>query len=186
MLRRNKILLLSAIFALSACSSGEVKRSLGLSRNAPDEFMVIARPPLSVPPDFRLNPPADYAASPNNVSAQAKEVLFPEEQQKRKVSDAVSNGEYALLQKAGTDDANPDIRRILIQEQVEAEKVEEEKGMLDSLRDTFTPSSTEPTVNVDKEEDRISKNLDEGNPLNEGEVPTNETTEKGIINQLID
>lgn len=42
---------------LAACSGGEVRETLGLDRKAPDEFVVYSRPPLSVPPEFDLEPP---------------------------------------------------------------------------------------------------------------------------------
>lgn len=48
---------------LSACSGSDVRSTLGLNRSAPDEFKVVSRPPLSVPPEFNLLPP-DPGAPP--------------------------------------------------------------------------------------------------------------------------
>ncbi len=66
-----------ALLALSACGNGTVKETLGLSRKAPDEFKVVARPPLSVPPQFNLRPPSSTAESPIIVPAdkQVKSII---------------------------------------------------------------------------------------------------------------
>ncbi len=48
-------LIAAVIMALSACSG--VKKQLGLTKQSPDEFKVVARAPLSLPPDFSLRPP---------------------------------------------------------------------------------------------------------------------------------
>ncbi|MBK5955442.1 hypothetical protein CCR92_15760, partial [Rhodospirillum rubrum] len=46
---------LLAPLALSGCSNA--KKSLGLDRQPPDEFKVVTRAPLAMPPDFNLRPP---------------------------------------------------------------------------------------------------------------------------------
>ena len=43
---------LLASLALGGC--GGVRQSLGLVRTSPDEFAVVAKPPLVLPPDFGL------------------------------------------------------------------------------------------------------------------------------------
>jgi len=65
------------LLALTACGNGTVKETLGLSRKPPDEFKVVARPPLSVPPQFNLRPPSSSAESPIIVPAdkQAKSII---------------------------------------------------------------------------------------------------------------
>lgn len=47
---------------LSACSG--VQKQLGLERVSPDEFAVVSRAPLSLPPDVNLRPPQPGAARP--------------------------------------------------------------------------------------------------------------------------
>ncbi len=66
-----------SLLALTACGGSSVKETLGLSRKAPDEFKVVARPPLSVPPQFNLRPPSASAESPIIVPAdkQAKSII---------------------------------------------------------------------------------------------------------------
>src|ERR1700749_573834 len=47
------------IAPLGACSDGMsgVRAALGITKEAPDEFGVISRAPLSMPPDYTLRPP---------------------------------------------------------------------------------------------------------------------------------
>ncbi len=59
-----------SLFALSACGGASgIKESLGIGSRAPDEFRVVSRPPLSVPPQFNLRPPSSEAQSPILVPA---------------------------------------------------------------------------------------------------------------------
>ena len=52
-LRFTPVWLLAAL-ALSACDGGSVANTLGMNIEAPDEFTVVSRPPLSLPPEFNL------------------------------------------------------------------------------------------------------------------------------------
>ena len=51
----NKIIL-SVIMASLVCSCGLMKKTLGIEKESPDEMMVVARAPLSIPPEFGLRP----------------------------------------------------------------------------------------------------------------------------------
>ena len=59
---RSLPLMILGCMALAACSS--IREDLGLGRSPPDEFAVIDRPPLSMPPDFGLRPPRARRAAP--------------------------------------------------------------------------------------------------------------------------
>ena len=52
---------LRSIFVLALCvllpACAETRRALGFDKAPPDEFQVVQRAPLSVPPDFALRPP---------------------------------------------------------------------------------------------------------------------------------
>src|ERR1700685_4583474 len=65
---------------LCGCSSGSLSRTFGLTRDAPDEFTVVTRAPLSMPPDFTLRPPEPGAFRPQETSdrMQAESALVPE------------------------------------------------------------------------------------------------------------
>lgn len=62
--------LLVCSLVIQGCSQ-DLKDSMGMSRSAPDEYQVLKRPPLSVPPDFSLEPPKD-GEEDNNKNAAIK------------------------------------------------------------------------------------------------------------------
>jgi hypothetical protein len=100
-----------ALLTLSACAGGgaDVKEKLGLNTPPPDEFSVVTRAPLSVPPDFTLRPPRPGAERPNEltVRAQAKKTVFGENTSSAGNPTA---GQSGFLAKLGTDNADPAIR----------------------------------------------------------------------------
>lgn len=92
------VLLLSSI-ALTACGGG--KRS-------PDEFAVVDRPPLVVPPEAELTPPrpGEPKAQDMDPGRRAFEALFPGKEYKP--SPPKSKGEQGLLSMMGR--SEPDVR----------------------------------------------------------------------------
>ena len=72
------LFLTCAALGLSACGGDEnLSRTFGLVRDAPDEFRVTTRAPLSMPPEFTLRPPRPGAARPQELSErqQAEQAL---------------------------------------------------------------------------------------------------------------
>jgi hypothetical protein len=100
--------------ALSACSN--VSGKLGLDPAAPDEFTVVSKAPLTIPPDFNLRPPKPGAARPQEQTptTRAQAALVGDAQPA--ASGPTTPGETALLQVARAQDANPDIRQVLNKE----------------------------------------------------------------------
>lgn len=68
--------------SLSACSG--VKKTLGIEKSAPDEFLVTSRAPLTLPPEYDLRPVTDKNTFSPAVSGQTEDL---------------SEGEQALLSK---------------------------------------------------------------------------------------
>ncbi len=65
------------LLVLGGCSS--IGNALGFSKRPPDEFEVLAKAPLVVPPDYNLRPPAeeDVALKERNPRDMAYQALFP-------------------------------------------------------------------------------------------------------------
>jgi Protein of unknown function (DUF3035) len=65
------------LLPLGGCAQGSVQDVLGMGKRAPDEFAVVKRAPLIVPPDFELRPPDPGAPRPNigRTSDQARVAL---------------------------------------------------------------------------------------------------------------
>ena len=63
-MRKLIIGLVAMTAALSACSN-LTKEKLGLSNKAPNEFMVMSRAPLSLPPEYDLRPVVEQSSQEN-------------------------------------------------------------------------------------------------------------------------
>ena len=101
-------LLATAAVALSGC--GSFGRSLGGVKIQPDEFRVVTKAPLVVPPDYALRPPAPGEPRPQELqpeSAARNALLGQRDAQTR------TDGEKLLVAKAGADKADPLIRYVV-------------------------------------------------------------------------
>lgn len=171
----NKLKALSVIafstLALSACDTAQ--EQLGLEKTAPDEFKVVKRAPLEMPPNFNLRAPAPGAPRPQEQRTveQAKETVFGEAQAPTTEIQARTAGEGALLQQAGAGYADPSIR-----EKVDAETSEfkdRNKAVVDKLLDLGgSGQASASVVDASKEAERLRKNKESGKPVTEGETPS--------------
>jgi len=65
--RRPALIAACAGMALLAGGCEGVREELGLTKRAPDEFTVVTKAPLVMPPDFQLRPPRPGASRPNEL-----------------------------------------------------------------------------------------------------------------------
>ncbi len=98
-------LIVAGGIALSGCSSAT--KALGLKQSAPNEFNILTKAPLVVPPEYNLRPPRLGESSYENNYTQkaAREALVGEID-----SAEPSKGEQFLLAKANAPRANQEIR----------------------------------------------------------------------------
>ena len=99
---KSSLLLTASIgaLALSACSS------FAAERRTPDEFKVVTKSPLSVPPEYSLRPPPAGQAQPTEVTRNADLVVsFGQDFGKN-----ASASEKLLVASAGAIAVNPIIR----------------------------------------------------------------------------
>ncbi len=181
--------LLVAGTALSGCEG--VKQQLGLGKQSPDEFRVVARAPLSVPPEFSLRPPEPGAVRPQEGTAQdqARTAIFRADgatasEREVEILQGKSAGEAQLLLEAGAAEADPNIRETVDRETQAIN--EESESFINAL--IFWKDETPPgeVVNPDAEADRIRENEALGEPQTRGETPTIEREEEGIFEGLFD
>ncbi len=100
--------LLSGALGLGGCHS--VSNTLGMTKVSPDEFRVVAKAPLILPPDYSLRPPAPGEPTPAELQPEsaARQALLGERQKEDR-----SEGEKLLVTKAGGDRADPLIRYVV-------------------------------------------------------------------------
>lgn len=107
----NRAIVVAALVAgagLAGCQSTQA--ALGMSKVTPDEFRIVTKAPLVVPPDYALRPPAPGEPRPQELqpeSAARTALLGVREAQVR------SDGEKLLVAKAGADKADPLIRYVV-------------------------------------------------------------------------
>ena len=176
-----------AVLAISLGACSGVREQLGLNKTSPDEFKVVSRAPLSIPPEFNLRPPQPGQARPQEgtVQQQARTAIFrATDNQDRSLDEVIPNdgrsvGERSLLRAAGADKADQDIRRL----------VETETRQLNEESESFINSlvfwrKTEPTgsiVDADKEAKRLQENAALGRSITAGDTPTIERRKKALL-----
>ena len=170
------------ILSLAACSG--IKKSLGLENQPPDEFTVVARAPLELPPDYTLRPPRAGALRPQDqtpTEVARTNVFRVEDKTQPQVAPrgAQSVGEAALLKQAGADNVDPNIRRVVNQENTRY--LESDRSFVDKL--VFWRAAPEPGIVVDpaKEAERLRQNAALGKPATEGETPIIERKKKALL-----
>lgn len=165
------LLALGLVPLVSGCSS--VKQQLGIGRNSPDEFAVVKRAPLSLPPEYNLLPPDPNKPHTEVVSdrrpAQAAEAVFGIDDHQTKQN---LPPETALLEKAGAYYANPDIRNVLDREAGYITFYNEEKNLTERIL-FWKKDKEEPSlVDAKAEAERLKNNNEQGLPPHEGDIPT--------------
>lgn len=161
--------LMVPLFAVAGCSGA--KKQLGISKSKPDEFSVVKRAPLEMPPDYVLRPPRPGAVRPqeSEMAVEAETAVFGRGANRNAYKP--DSAEEALLYKAGAKDTDENIRQIVDEETsalVPDEKAVSERlfGIMGS-EDDSRPGSV---LDARGEAERLRKNAEEGRPLNEGET----------------
>lgn len=155
-----------AVVMLAGCSN--VKQQLGVGRHSPDEFTVVKRAPLSLPPEYNLRPPGEgEKPAQTKPQQQARTIILGASETTVKAED----GEEALLQKAGYYNANPEIRKVIDQENGYVSLTDQSVAeKLIFWKEQRVEPDTE-VVDAKAEAERLKQNREEGKPLNAGDVP---------------
>ena len=186
---RKRIPLLPAVAAavlLTACGESTT-RTLGLVRDAPDEFQVTTRAPLSMPPDMTTLPsPRPGAPRPQERTArqQAEQVLVPGlslDDPRRAPGARVTVGEAALLQQAGPD-VPDDIRRRVDEESLRLDQPS--RNLADRLIFWREPPPPGVAVDPDRESQRLRENAALGREGNVGVTPVVQPRQRSLLERL--
>lgn len=152
--------------ALNGCDSA--KRELGLTRSSPDEFAVVKRAPLEMPPEFSLRPPQPGAQRPQEQATadQARSAVLGSTAAQ---TGGLTQGEAALLTNADAQ-ANPNIRSIVDTEAANTKRENEPvvKKLMNIGSDQL-PAAT--IVDPAAEAERLKNNAATGQPVTAGETP---------------
>ncbi len=166
-----------------------------MGKQPPDEFAVVSRAPLIIPPDFNLRPPEPGATRPmvGTTEDQARATLLGQSQVQTasandqaastndlgsgltggEVAPAIASesaGQQALLAKASDGAVDPDIRREIAADNDALVQVEGE--LFTRLMKWREPNSLGATVDAPAEAQRLMTNRAEGKPATAGDTPT--------------
>lgn len=172
--------------SLAGCGGGGLKEALGYGKDAPDEFAIVTKAPLVIPPDFGLRPPQPGAPRPQEAnldpSIVAQSALIGD-QSATPLPETGSIGEQALLEQTGAAAADPRIRQV-----VNAETrtlVEKDKTFTSDV--LFWQQRVPPDerlVDSAGERQRIQQNSAEGKSVTEGETPSTAPEKPGFFTGL--
>jgi hypothetical protein len=179
---RTALLLCAAALPLTGCGD-DLSRTFGFSRDAPDEFQVTTRAPLSVPPDFELRPPRPGAERPQEQTQrrQAEEAISPDlALNGRRNTGGLTPGQEALLSQAGPS-APADIRAKI---DTDSQLDRANRGLTDRLM--FWKDAPPPGTAVDPaaEAKRLQTNAALGQGVTAGDTPIVQPSKRGWFDWL--
>lgn len=200
---RRQVAAAAAVLAVAALlgGCGQFRDALGYDKDPPDEFQVVARAPLALPPNYDLRPPEPGADRPQELSptASAAERILgrrsapaqaaggrqpgPAVQAAPRAPVVVeSGGVTALRSQLELDRAQPNIRQIVNRET--ADFVYEEEYPIDRLLFWKDKPERGVLLDADKESKRLRENAALGQPVDTGQSPTIERKRGGFLQNL--
>jgi hypothetical protein len=179
--QRGVVLLAGSMLLLAGCDTNKLTRTFGLTRDAPDEYTVTTRAPLSMPPDYNLRPPRPGTPRPQEQSerVQAEEALVPQLALGAPQA-GDSPGQEALVQQAGPA-APGDIRRRVDQD---ARLAQANDSFIDKLLYWRKPDAQQAQVDPQKEAQRLRQNAALGRSPEVGETPIIQQRRQGWFQDL--
>ena len=134
------VLMAIAALGVSACATGS---------NTPDEFRVIRKAPLTVPPDYNLRPPAPGQSRPQELAPDqtARAAVFGTD-----IGRTASDGEKLLIRQAGGEAVETNIRQEVDFDS--AQVLRKPRSFTDSILN-FGKSNGEPVLDAAAEAERI-------------------------------
>lgn len=190
---------MTVLLTLAGCARGTVPEMLGMGKRSPDEFAVVSRAPLILPPDYGLRPPAPGESRPgvDTPSERARASLSPRapepsiDVEQEVVSAAFderqevgSSGERALVAQATTaTPADPEIRRRIAEENMQLAQVEQ--ALFTRLVRWRQPKTLGAVVDPVAETERIRANRAEGKPVTEGESPVITQRRQSVLQDFL-
>lgn len=175
-------LLLGAVCALQACGNEAVTRTLGLTRDAPDEFRVTTRAPLSMPAEFDLPPPRPGASRPQELTErqQAEQALVPALALENASNPAPTPGQEALVAAAGPQ-APPDIRA---QVEIDGTRDADQRSFVQRMLFWQTQPDRSVVVDPAREAQRLRGNAALGTDTRSGNTAVEQPRPRSFIDSI--
>jgi hypothetical protein len=142
--------------SLTACES--MRSAMGITKEPPDEFAVVTKAPLIIPPDYTLRPPKPGAAPLNQVppTVAAQAALYSDDPKTvaSTISGNYSEGEKLLMAQTGAAAASDSIRQQIAADNSNTESADE--SFTDQLLFSSTNNTGDAPLNADAEKARLN------------------------------
>ena len=177
--------------SLSGCQ--KTREAFGLNKSAPDEFAVVTRAPLSMPPDYGLRPPTPGVQRPQerDIKDEARRILVTSGTgdastrsgaASTRTGAAPSVGESALLNKAGAANTDSSIRQTVSRENKLL--AAGDSGFVDRLIFWRKPDPKHSEIDASREAQRLNENAAMGDPVTKGATPVIQRKKRGILSGI--
>jgi hypothetical protein len=175
------------VLSLGACEN--IREQMGLSKSSPDEFQVVSRAPLTLPPNFALRPPEPGAPRPQEgtTTDQARRTVFRVEEDEVQTATLTPQGdrtlgEQALLNSAGAGEVDPNIRQTI---NYETRRINEEnESFVDDLIFWQDQPPAGEVIEPNEESRRIREADALGTTVTGEGTPVIERKEKGWLEDI--
>lgn len=181
-MRRYAKIGMAALLAMGLAACEGVKDELGLSKTSPDEFTVVRKAPLVMPPNFALRPPAPGTRRNQDLkpTETARAALVNRNGQAAAVDTGDrTGGEVAMLKQAGALGADDSIRQVL--ENETSALAAKDNSFVDRLIFWQPRLPSGSVVDPTKEAKRLRDNAATGESVTKGETPVIERRKRGIL-----
>jgi len=189
---------MTIFLTLAGCARGTVQDALGMGKRSPDEFAVVSRAPLILPPDYGLRPPdpgqsrpgVDTSSERARTSLTGGPVQQPPGADQEVVSAAfdergevASSGERALVAQATPTPVDPEIRRRIAEENMELAQVEQ--ALFTRLVKWREPQNLGIVIDPVAESERLRANRAAGKPPTEGDTPVITQRRQSVLQGIL-
>lgn len=174
-----------ALAALTLAGCSDVRRSIGLDRQSPDEFSVVSRAPLTLPPSMQdLPKPRPGAARPQDTTPTqaAAGAVFGSAARGAKTTGSTAGEKSLVAQASARDGIDPNIRAKVDQETTQL--IVADKSWIDSLLFWQTQEPPVSVVDPGKEQQRLREAQAQGKPVDGAATPTIERKRKAPLEGL--
>lgn len=178
------LLLIAACMALGLSGCAGAKRAFGMQKVTPDEFTVVTKAPLVVPPDYALRPPQPGAAGTNQKqpSTLAEYAMFGRHGEMSDTAQGYTGGEINLLEISGGSKADPKIRQLVNNET--ASLIEKSHSITEDILFWQDPPLPGEVVNPVDEKRRLEENAKSGKKPDVGDTKHQKPRKKGLLEGL--
>lgn len=107
----NRVAIAAVVVAgLGVTGCAGMQKAVGMGKVTPDEFRVVSKAPLIIPPDYALRPPTPGEPTPQELQPEsaARQAMLGQQQAAQR-----SYGEQLLVTRAGADKSDPMARYVV-------------------------------------------------------------------------